>query len=186
MEATEHLDRGRAHYEANEFDDACAEFSRAIELAPGFPDPYTGRGYVHYLNGDYERAISDFSEAIRLNPRDADAWAGRADSRQIIGRFETCRVRETHPMTVCRFNWCVSRSLRAGAFHAPYALRALAAELSRLLSSLSFPRPAARGARRAARLRLPGRRGSGWAHSRLGSRRSSCRCTWGPRRRRRP
>lgn len=87
MNATEHFNRGLDYYNANHFDDAESEFTRAIELSPDYSDPFTGRGYVHSLNGDYDKAVSDFNDAIRLNPSDADAWKGRADARQILGDF---------------------------------------------------------------------------------------------------
>lgn len=87
MNATEHYNRGLNLYNASQYDDAQREFTRAIELSPDYPDPFTGRAYIHSLNGDYDKAVSDFNDAIRLNPSDTDAWKGRADARQILGKF---------------------------------------------------------------------------------------------------
>ena len=51
---------------AKEFRQALDEYSRAIELAPRFPEAYYGRGCVYRLQGRQAEAIADFEMVITL------------------------------------------------------------------------------------------------------------------------
>jgi len=60
--------RGRAKAAAGDVDGAIADFSRAIELRSGFPDPWHERGRAWTRKGRQDLAAADLAVALRLNP----------------------------------------------------------------------------------------------------------------------
>jgi tetratricopeptide (TPR) repeat protein len=58
-------------------EDAVAEYSEAIRLAPGNPDNLNDRGWSLIKIEQYDRAIADFTEAIRIKPDHVHAWQNR-------------------------------------------------------------------------------------------------------------
>ncbi len=77
-------------YEGNKstFDNAVADFTKAIELNPRLAEAYYGRGdcYTTYfgdsndfgMSGSYDNTVADFSMAISLDPTNATYYTGRA------------------------------------------------------------------------------------------------------------
>ena len=53
------------------YDQAIADFTKAIRLDPRFVVAFTNRGDAWKAKKNYDKAIADFNEAIRLDPRDA-------------------------------------------------------------------------------------------------------------------
>lgn len=76
--ADSHLNLGNEHYSAGRFDQAAAEYSRAITLNPRFVNAYYNRGVSYKRAGQYEQAISDFTKAILLDAEDVSLYLGRA------------------------------------------------------------------------------------------------------------
>jgi lipoprotein NlpI len=62
-----------AHLVATSADDALADFTHAIEVAPGEALAYLGRGRVELFSGKSEQSIDDFLTAHRLQPTSAYA-----------------------------------------------------------------------------------------------------------------
>src|SRR5262249_52315899 len=63
------VERGDALQAMAKFDEASADYTRAIKLDPNRAAAYHGRGLCRHQKGDYDGAIADFSDAIRLNPK---------------------------------------------------------------------------------------------------------------------
>lgn len=76
--AATHYDRGNAHLEAKRYDEAVAEYSKAIELDPRYVDAYNNRGIVYKRTGQYDLAVADFTKGIALAARDIDLYTNRA------------------------------------------------------------------------------------------------------------
>ncbi len=57
----------------NENDAAIADFSRAIELAPGDARTWRLRGQAHMMKGEREQAIADLTHALELDPSGSEA-----------------------------------------------------------------------------------------------------------------
>jgi tetratricopeptide (TPR) repeat protein len=60
--------RGHAHAEKGELDQAIADFTEAIERDPKHALAYGDRGFVYAATGDQEKAQADWAEATRLDP----------------------------------------------------------------------------------------------------------------------
>ncbi len=65
-----HLDHGRACLDKRKYDDAIADYTKAIALDPKLAQAYYNRGYTYEKKGDREQAIADFRKALEIDPSD--------------------------------------------------------------------------------------------------------------------
>ena len=76
--------RGDAYLEKKgDYDQAIADFSRAIALNPDNAEYWHDRGAAHFRKGDYDRAIADYARACQLAP---DNTEYRDNLRKAEGR----------------------------------------------------------------------------------------------------
>ncbi|MFQ5341583.1 MAG: tetratricopeptide repeat protein [Anaerolineae bacterium] len=80
--------RGIANFQRYEFRAATQDFSRAIQLMPGFVDAIFHRGIVHTVRGRYDSAIEDFDRVIDLQPDHAAAYYNRGRLRYWRGDYQ--------------------------------------------------------------------------------------------------
>ena len=69
-------DRGNRYSRNGVYDQAIADYTKAIEMDVTFADAYFNRGVSHYELGLYQEAIEDLTRAIDLNPTE-DYYYGR-------------------------------------------------------------------------------------------------------------
>ncbi len=79
--------RGIVYTEQKQYEEAIADFDRAIALDPLNDLAFLGRGRVKYDMGDFEGAIADFSETIRIDPEYPIAYNNRGAARRDVGDF---------------------------------------------------------------------------------------------------
>lgn len=91
--------RGSAYFSIGElensndqFENAIADFSKAIELMPKFPEAYHYRGLAYFLKGNFDNAIADLNEVTRLNPNCAEAYHRRGIVYLKKGNFDSAIV----------------------------------------------------------------------------------------------
>ena len=72
------LDRGNRHGRNGSYEQAIADYDKAIELDPNVADAHYDRGYSFYEMLRFEEAIRDLSRAIELNPDDDRYYAQRS------------------------------------------------------------------------------------------------------------
>jgi Flp pilus assembly protein TadD len=72
------VDQGVQNLEKGAFDQAIADFTKAIELKPADPALYDLRGRVKYAKGDNGAALADHDQAIKIDPNYAKAYKNRA------------------------------------------------------------------------------------------------------------
>ena len=75
--ANAYQNRGIAYVQKNLYDQAIADFSKALSFNPNDVDIYYDRGTSYSLKDLYDRAIADFTRSISLKPDYAYAYNNR-------------------------------------------------------------------------------------------------------------
>lgn len=78
--------RGRAKAERGDLEGAIVDFSRAIELRSGYPDPWRERGRLRARQNRHDLAVTDLETALRLAPQRADTAFDLGVSEARLGR----------------------------------------------------------------------------------------------------
>lgn len=58
----------------NEFDDAIADLSLALDLTPDNPELYVLRGQMYLALYEWDSALADYNRALELSPEYADSY----------------------------------------------------------------------------------------------------------------
>lgn len=83
-----HHNRGLAHANRDDHDQAFADYDEAIRLDPDDYITYYMRGYLRQHREEYDAAITDYTQAIGLNEDDPDVFRDRALARYYLGEYE--------------------------------------------------------------------------------------------------
>ena len=67
-QAEEHFYQGIEYRRQKDNASAMEEFTRAIELDPGYYFAYYNRALVYYQNGELENCLADYNKAMELHP----------------------------------------------------------------------------------------------------------------------
>jgi len=86
--ATDHYERGEAHYFNGEYEQAFSELTRAIEIDPNLARAYVTRGMACEDKGKHELAIADFTRIIEIKPTDARAYTYRGMAYGNNGQYD--------------------------------------------------------------------------------------------------
>src|ERR1700741_3153535 len=78
MDAEAYNHRGIAYYKQGQYDQAIADYTKALQIKPSDAEVYNNRGVVYGVTGQYDQAISDFTKALEINPKYAEAYNNRA------------------------------------------------------------------------------------------------------------
>lgn len=78
--------RAGAHFRSGQTDDAIADISRAIELAPDNATVYRARGMMRNARFEHELALADLDKALELAPGDIGALRHRAYAYEALGQ----------------------------------------------------------------------------------------------------
>lgn len=84
-ESESHYNAGFELHEQGHWEEAIAEYNKAIELDPNLAIAYNNRGAAYFETGQYDLAIADFNKAIELDLNLAMAYANRALAYTILG-----------------------------------------------------------------------------------------------------
>ncbi|GCL40716.1 serine protease [Dolichospermum planctonicum] len=76
--------RAFAYLFLGEYQNAIADYTEAIRLAPDSAFCYSLRGLVYSLSKDYKKAIADYTEAIRLAPNNAEYYSSRGNAYSLL------------------------------------------------------------------------------------------------------
>jgi tetratricopeptide (TPR) repeat protein len=83
-----------AYLRQGNFDQAINDFSKTIELDPGYKFAYFNRGNANYdramerdSSGWYSNAIVDYTSALKLDPENAGLYFNRGEARLKNGKF---------------------------------------------------------------------------------------------------
>ncbi|KAK6619004.1 hypothetical protein RUM44_003386 [Polyplax serrata] len=86
LEALRYNNLGFEEYKKVNFDDAIAEYTKAIELDPDLSVAYYNRGTVLYRLGQYNLAVVDLEKAVKLDPKNIEFLTGLEDCRNFSTR----------------------------------------------------------------------------------------------------
>ena len=81
----EYYERGLAHRDQGQLEQALEDFDQAIRLNPQFAKAYSSRGHIYLNKQNYDRAVIDCSKAISLDPNDAIAYLNRGVAYKLQG-----------------------------------------------------------------------------------------------------
>jgi tetratricopeptide (TPR) repeat protein len=79
LTAEAYNNRGVASRALGDYEEALADFNRAIELDPYFAGAYDNRGITYYLMGENDLSLADFNRAIELNPDYSMTYGNRGE-----------------------------------------------------------------------------------------------------------
>lgn len=82
-----HKHRGMAFFSESRYDEAVADFGRALELNPNCYKSAYFRGVTRSVIGDYGNGIDDFSRSLKINPYQFFALYRRAQCYWHLGDF---------------------------------------------------------------------------------------------------
>ena len=86
--AVGYYDRGNAYMDLNQWNEAIADFSQAIEIDPRHASAYQNRAFVYAMINDAEHASADASKVIELEPKNAKAYKIRGLSEEALGKWD--------------------------------------------------------------------------------------------------
>ena len=89
--AATYLARGKVAFAKKDFAAAIDSFSKAIEMKPGWAQPYVERGIARRMHGELDRAIQDFDEATKLDSRTTQNNGGVAQAYTNHGQILAMR-----------------------------------------------------------------------------------------------
>jgi len=85
---------GRHYDKLGDHRRAIADYDRAVEINPEYPEAYNNRGGAYGALGDQRRAIADYDRAIEINPEyprhiiTGCAYGALGDQRQAIADYD--------------------------------------------------------------------------------------------------
>jgi tetratricopeptide (TPR) repeat protein len=84
--------RGDVYSERGQYDNAIADYSRAIEVNPYYAEAYSNRGAAYLITQQWGKAIADLSKAISINPGLIDAYTNRGITYGKINQWDSALV----------------------------------------------------------------------------------------------
>jgi tetratricopeptide (TPR) repeat protein len=80
--------RGNGRAENGDLDQAIAEFTEALRIAPQSAAAYHNRAVVRARKGEHDKAIADFTKALRFDPEDAATYRNRGRAYSNMGQYD--------------------------------------------------------------------------------------------------
>jgi len=83
ISAIGYMNRAHICKEQGQFEQAIANYTKAIELDTQNVEAYIGRGTAYHADDQHDMAISDYTKAIEIEPMNAKAYCWRAGAYRI-------------------------------------------------------------------------------------------------------
>jgi tetratricopeptide (TPR) repeat protein len=107
--AITYAERGNLYRQRNEYNNALADFTRAIELNPGRHWAIANRGFTYLLVDQYGKALTDLTKAIELNPKYDWAIANRGATYRLMGRYNDALTDFTKAIELNpKYDWAIA------------------------------------------------------------------------------
>lgn len=79
--------RGNACYNINEYNNAIADYEKAIEINSNYALAFYNRGFARVAKKDYSKAIEDYSKAISIDSEYASAYVMKVSILRTIKKY---------------------------------------------------------------------------------------------------
>lgn len=79
---------GNHYFGQQEYEDAIAQYEKALKINPDFSQPYNQLGYANRFLGNYEAAEKAFEKYITLIPDDPNPYDSYAELLMKMGRYD--------------------------------------------------------------------------------------------------
>ncbi len=109
-------DRGECHQRAGRYDEALADYTRALELDPGDVWALVNRGQTYRAMERHDEALCDLSQAIELNPSSAWAPVNRGQTYQAMKRYDEALADYTRALELDPSDAATFLALRGGTY----------------------------------------------------------------------
>lgn len=86
--ANEYYNRGMRHEDAKRYDEALADYAKAIELDSQRVDPWFTRSSLYAEQEEYRKAVADLSKILEINPRYYFAWFNRGLYHEYLREYD--------------------------------------------------------------------------------------------------
>ncbi|WP_246079797.1 tetratricopeptide repeat protein [Nonomuraea mesophila] len=93
-----HANRGQLLAMTGHAEEALADYTRAVEADPGYPDYYLDRGNLLHKLGRDEEALADYEAVMRLSPPFPEAYYNRSELRYAAGDVAGARADLDHTL----------------------------------------------------------------------------------------
>ncbi|TDC01333.1 tetratricopeptide repeat protein [Nonomuraea longispora] len=93
-----HANRGQLLAMTGRAEEALADYTRAVEADPGYPDYYLDRGNLLHKLGRDEEALADYEAVMRLSPPFPEAYYNRSELRYAAGDVAGARADLDHTL----------------------------------------------------------------------------------------
>ncbi len=87
-QAIEHYNKGVALEDEGRYDEAIAEYNKAIEINRNYTNAYSNRGHAYFKKKQYDLAITDYTRAIQLDPKHTISYNGRGSAYINIKKYK--------------------------------------------------------------------------------------------------
>ncbi len=88
LSADEYRIRGNSYYQAAQYDDAVADYSRSLDLRPDDADTLMNRGVTLRNLERYDDSLADYNHALELRPDDATTLMNRGVTLRHLERYD--------------------------------------------------------------------------------------------------
>src|SRR5438034_8778501 len=88
MSAEQYLDKGDDAIQKHLYDEAIANYTKAIELNPNITAAYSNRGAAYVQKHLWEKALTDFNKALKLNLTDDETLVNRGAAYGATGQYD--------------------------------------------------------------------------------------------------
>lgn len=80
--------RGISYFNNGQFDQAMADYNKAISLSEDFAPAHHNRGLILISMREYDQALADIDKAIALNPEFFQAYVSRGEIFEMKGQYK--------------------------------------------------------------------------------------------------
>jgi len=88
-QAADYYNKGVALANEGKYDEAIAEYNKAIEIDQNYTNAYVNLGYAYLMKKQYDLSITNYTKAIELDPEQKTAYNGRGAAYLYTKRYNS-------------------------------------------------------------------------------------------------